>query len=219
MSLNFKGAVFDMDGLMFDSERVVYQSWQSVMDESGYSYSLDVFKRTIGLRVDSTEQLYKSLYGEDFDYVTLRMKAREMFYNYIAENGVPIKKGLFEILEYLKENGIKTAVATSTSSQTAMKVIRMAGVYEFFDEIVCGDTVKNSKPHPEIFLTAANRLSLNPSECVAFEDSINGIKSAYSAGMMPIMVPDYLQPTDEIKHMLTLLCNDLSEAVQKLKNV
>ncbi|MEE1219713.1 MAG: HAD family phosphatase [Ruminococcus sp.] len=219
MPLNFKGAVFDMDGLMLDSEKVVYQSWQTVMDEAGYPYSLDIFKRTVGLRVDSTEQLYKSIYGADFDYVPFRLKAREMFYNYISENGVPVKKGLFEILEFLKENGIKTAVATSTSSQTAMKVIRMSGVYDFFDEFVCGDFVKNSKPHPEIFLTAAEKILLKPEECIAFEDSINGIKAAFAAGMKPIMIPDYLQPTEEIKPMLSLLCNDLSEAVKELEKL
>ena len=208
------GAVFDMDGLMFDSERLVYETWQMMMDELGFEYNLDIFKNTIGLRTDLTESYYNSLYGERFCYKPLKQRSREIFLKRVSEEGVPIKKGLVELLEFLKSNNLKIAVATSTSAQTAHKIIKMAGVYDYFDAFVCGDDVKNGKPHPEVFLTAAEKLSLPPTECVAFEDSINGIKSAYSAGMTTVMVPDYLQPTQEIIPMINCLCNDLSQAIE-----
>ncbi len=208
-----KGAVFDMDGLMFDTERLVYESWQTMMTKSGYEYNLDIFKNTIGLRIDEAHKYYKSIYGEDFDYPPLRQKCRELFMKRIESEGVPIKKGLVQLLEYLRENNVKTAVATSTSAQTAHQIIKMAGVYDFFDDIICGTDVKYGKPHPEIFLTAAKRLELFPCDCVAFEDSINGIKSAYAAKMKTVMVPDYLQPTEEELPMISFLCSDLSEAV------
>ena len=208
------GAVFDMDGLMFDSERLVYETWQMMMDELGFEYNLDIFKNTIGLRTDLTESYYNSLYGERFCYNPLKQRSREIFLKRVSEEGVPIKKGLVELLEFLKSNNLKIAVATSTSAQTAHKIIKMAGVYDYFDAFVCGDDVKNGKPHPEVFLTAAEKLSLPPTECVAFEDSINGIKSAYSAGMTTVMVPDYLQPTQEIIPMINCLCNDLSQAIE-----
>ncbi len=213
-----KGAVFDMDGLMFDSERLVYETWQMMMDELGFEYNLEIFKNTIGLRTDMAESYYNSLYGERFCYQPLKQRSREIFLKRVSEEGVPIKKGLVELLEFLKSNNLKIAVATSTSAQTAHKIIRMAGVYDYFDAFVCGDDVRNGKPHPEVFLTAAERLSLPPTECVAFEDSINGIKSAHSAEMTTVMVPDYLQPTEEIIPMIDCLCDDLSQAIEFISN-
>lgn len=214
-----KGAVFDMDGLMFDTERLVYESWQTMMTKSGYEYNLDIFKNTIGLRIDEARKYYSSVYGEDFDYPPLRQKCRELFMKRIESEGVPIKKGLVQLLEYLRENNVKTAVATSTSAQTANQIIKLAGVYDFFDDIICGTDVKYGKPHPEIFLTAAKRLELSPCDCVAFEDSINGIKSAYAAKMKTVMVPDYLQPTEDVLPMISFLCSDLSEAVNYISGL
>ncbi|MCH5297477.1 MAG: HAD family phosphatase [Ruminococcus sp.] len=208
-----KGAIFDMDGLMFDSERLVCSIWQEMMDENGYEFSVDIFKNTIGLRQDKSKIFYTSLYGNDFDYDHFKAQSRERFYKRIERDGVPIKKGLFTLLDYLKSQNIKMAVATSTSSQTALKVIRKAGIYEYFDSFVCGDDVKNGKPHPEVFLTAAERIGVSPEECIAFEDSINGIKSAFSANMTTVMVPDFLQPTDEIKPQISFLCKSLDEAI------
>ena len=164
------------------------------------------------------ESYYNSLYGERFCYQPLKQRSREIFLKRVSEEGVPIKKGLVELLEFLKSNNLKIAVATSTSAPTAHKIIRMAGVYDYFDAFVCGDDVRNGKPHPEVFLTAAERLSLPPTECVAFEDSINGIKSAHSAEMTTVMVPDYLQPTEEIIPMIDCLCDDLSQAIEFISN-
>ncbi len=214
-----KGAVFDMDGLMFDSERIVYENWQKMMDEHGYEYNLDIFKNTIGLRSDVTEQYYKSLYGEDFDYASLKTESRKLFYDRMENNEVPIKKGLFEILDYLKSKGIKIALATSSSRAYAEFMTKKAEVYDYFDALVCADDVTNGKPHPEVFLKAAGKLGVNPEACIAFEDSINGIKSAHSAGMTTVMVPDYLQPTEEIKPMINILCTDLSQSIDYINKL
>lgn len=213
-----KGAVFDMDGLMFDSERLVYEIWQSMLDEIGLEYNIDIYKNTVGLRADNTEKYYKSIYGKDFDYAALKAKSRQLFYERVERDGVPVKKGLFELLEYLKTQNIKISLATSTSSQTALKLLKMAKVYDYFDAFVCGDDVKNGKPHPEVFLTAAERLKLAPESCAAFEDSINGIKSASAAGMKTVMVPDFLQPTDEVLSLIDFICEDLSQAIKYIEN-
>lgn len=212
-----KGAVFDMDGLMFDSERLVYEIWQITMDSLGYHYNIDIYKNTIGWRADQTKQYYTSLYGDSFDYNPIREKCRKTFLERVTSEGVPIKKGLFELLDFLKSKNIKTAVATSTSKLTATKVLSLANVYDYFDELIFGDDVKISKPDPEIYLTASKRLNLPPKNCIALEDSFNGIKSAHSAGMTTIMVPDYLNPTDEIKPLINYLCNDLSEVIEILQ--
>ena len=212
----FKGAVFDMDGLMIDSERLVYSIWQEMLDEDGKKFNLDIFKKTIGLRREDSCEYYKSVYGDDFDYSAYKAESRIRYFKRIEKNGVPVKKGLYEIFDYLKSVGCKISLATSTSSQTALKIMKKINLYDKFDAFVCGDDVKNGKPDPEVFLIAAKKLGLEPVDCVAFEDSINGIKSAHAAGMTTVMVPDLLEPTDEIKPMIDFLCTDLSEAIKHL---
>lgn len=208
------GVIFDMDGLMFDTETLTYQIWQEIMDSENYAFNIEIFKQTIGLRTVETMRFYQNLYGEGFDYQPLRERSLKLFWNHVNTNGLPVKEGLFELLEHLKTNGIKTAVATSTTSKTAVPMLKNARVTQYFDDYVCGDMVANSKPHPEVFLTAAGKLGLPPEECIALEDSINGIKSAYSANTKPIMIPDFLQPTEEIKPMLYAVCDNLKEVIQ-----
>ena len=203
----FKGAVFDMDGLMIDSERLVYSIWQEMLDEDGKKFNLDIFKKTIGLRSEDSYEYYKSVYGDDFDYPAYKAESRIRYFKRIEKNGVPVKKGLYEIFDYLKSVGCKISLATSTSSQTALKIMKKINLYD-----------KYGKPDPEVFLIAAKKLGLEPVDCVAFEDSINGIKSAHAAGMTTVMVPDLLEPTDEIKPMIDFLCTDLSEAIERISN-
>ena len=211
-----KGAVFDMDGLMFDTERLVYENWQAMMDERGLPYDIEVFKQTVGRRKKEVELFYKATYGEDFPYWELANEGRARYVQRVEREGIPVKPGLYEILGFFRQRGVKIALATSTSRETAELNLRLAKVLDYFDVLVCGGDVKNGKPHPEVFLTAAERLGLSPQSCVAFEDSINGIKSAYAAGMKTVMVPDFLQPTEEIKPMITYLCGSLSEAAAYL---
>lgn len=213
-----KGAVFDMDGLMIDSERLVYSIWQEMMDECGREYSLDIFKKSIGLRAEDSERYYKSVYGSNFDYAGFKAESRIRYFKRIEKNGVPTKKGLYEIFDYLKSKNYKISLATSTSSDTALKIMKKINLYDRFDAFVCGDDVKIGKPDPEVFLVAAKKLCLEPKDCVAFEDSINGIKSAFAAGMTTVMVPDLLKPTKEIEPMINFLCDDLSKAIACLDN-
>lgn len=213
-----KGAVFDMDGLMFDSERITYNGWQKLMDEIGFEYSIDVFKQTVGRRKKEVEQFYFSKYGNDFPYRRLSEIQRKNYIDFVTTKGVPVKKGLYEILDFLKDNDIKIALATSTSRQTSLINLGSAKVEKYFDALVCGEDVTNGKPDPEVFLTAAQKIGIEPEQCIAFEDSFNGIKSAFAAGMTTVMVPDFIQPTDEILSMVNYLCSDLSNAAELLKN-
>ncbi len=212
-----KGAIFDMDGLMFDTERLVYENWQSMMDERGLPYDLDVFKQTVGRRKKEVELFYLDRYGADFPYRTLADEGKARYLRRIEREGIPVKKGLTDVLEWCRRSGMKVALATSTSRQTAELNLRVAGVSAYFDTLVCAEEVVNGKPHPEVFLTAAKMLGVPPEDCAAFEDSINGIKSAYAAGMTTVMVPDLLQPTDEIRPMIHYLCRDLNEAAARLQ--
>lgn len=210
------GAVFDMDGLMFDTERIVYENWERKMLTLGYEYNLEIFKNTVGKRKKEVELYYKGLYGEDFPYWDISDECRQRFVERVEREGVPVKKGLYELLDYLKNSGIKIALATSTSRKSAEMNLRSSGVEEYFDVLVCGEDVVKGKPHPEVFLTAAERLKVPSEQCAAFEDSLNGIRSAYAAGMTTLMVPDLLQPTEEILPMISFLCADLLQAISVL---
>lgn len=147
----FKGAVFDMDGLMIDSERLVYSIWQEMLDEDGKEFNLDIFKKTIGLRSEDSYEYYKSVYGDDFDYPAYKAESRIRYFKRIEKNGVPVKKGLYEIFDYLKSVGCKISLATSTSSQTALKIMKKINLYDKFDAFVCGDDVKTASPIPRFF--------------------------------------------------------------------
>ncbi len=207
-----KGAVFDMDGLMFDTERLVYDNWQRMMDEYGYPYDIEFFKQTIGKRKAEVQNIYRSRFGEDFPYWKYADECKARYIEQVKRDGIPVKKGLYDILDFCRGNGVKIALATSTSRQTTEFNLRSAGVSDYFDALVCGEEVKNGKPHPEVFLTAAKKLGLSPESCAAFEDSISGIKSAHAAGMITVMVPDFLEPTEDILPMISYLCRDLTEA-------
>ena len=189
------------------------------MADNGYPYSLDIYKTTLGKRKAEVEKIYMTLYGKDFPYWDFADKSHIMYLDRLNTKGIPVKPGLFELLDYLKENKIKIALATSTSRETATKNLEVCGVLKYFDELVCGNDVKNGKPHPEVFLTAAKKLGLDPAGCVAYEDSLTGIESAHRAGMITVMVPDFLQPTEEIKPMISKLCNTLDESIEFLKTL
>lgn len=210
----FKGAVFDMDGLMIDSERVVYNGWQKLMDKHGYDYSVEVFKQTVGRRKNEVEQFYYERYGTDFPYSELAQIQRQNYIDRLISEGIPVKKGLYEILELLKNSGVRIALATSTSRKTTEMNLKVINAERYFDALVCGEDVTNGKPDPEVFLTAAQKIGVPPEKCVAFEDSINGIKSAFAAHMTTVMVPDFVEPTDEIMPLISFLCRDLLQATE-----
>lgn len=211
-------AIFDMDGLMIDSERVFVRGFVQAGEEMGYYNVEEVCKSTIGVTSQRTREIFLEYYGSDFDYDGLRDLGRKYISAYYARNGVPIKKGLFPLLEFLKKQGMKLAVATSTSRDKAMKTLfEDTKIGLCFDAVVCGDMVSKSKPNPEIYLKAAECIKTEPSLCYVFEDSVNGIKAAYAAGMKPIMIPDLLPPTDEIRPMLHACFESLEEALDFMK--
>lgn len=210
------GVVFDMDGLMFDTETLTYELQKPIMEQKGITYTLDWYKQTVGKRTEDIVPLFKELCGEDFDYDEFRAQCREAYQKHTDKYGVPIKKGLFELLDYLKEKGIKIALATSTTEPSAARTLRISGTLPYFDALVCADDVKRGKPHPDPFLKAAEKLGFKPENCLALEDSINGIKSAYAAGMVTVMIPDLIEPTEEIRPMCYKILNTLDEVIKQI---
>ena len=191
--------IFDMDGVIFDSERLIADLWREVAEEKKMPDIDIAIQRSIGITNDATTQVFKELYGEDFPYEEYKKIVSTRFHAKYDNGNLPTKPGIKELLVFLKENKIPTAVASSTRTAVVVTEIRVAGLLPYFDRIIGGDQVTHSKPDPEIFLKAAEALNAKPEECYIIEDSFNGIRAAHAAGMHPVMVPDLLEPDDEIK--------------------
>jgi len=193
------GAIFDMDGTMFDTERLRFQTLQQASQELiGQEFSHEYLMQCLGLSATTAEQLAQRLYGVNVPYKEIRKRADEMELEHIRKHGVPIKKGLVQVLERLRKSGLRMAVATSSRRVIAEEYLINANVYKFFDVITCGDEVEQGKPHPEIFLKAAGQLHLDANQCLMFEDSENGLTSAHMAEGLTILLKDIKEPNDEM---------------------
>lgn len=211
--MSVKAVVFDMDGLMLDTEWLTYELTRKNASEMGYEITLDMFKQTVGKRTPDTKIYYKSVLGDNFDYDVLRDKNLEAYFEYIEKSGIPKKPGIDALLNYLSQNGIKCAVATSTREETAVFELKKAGIYKYFSAAVFGDSVKLGKPAPDIFIEAARRLGVSCGECMCLEDSYNGIKAGCAAGMITVMVPDMLPPNEEIEQMVYAVAESLDDVI------
>ncbi|AKQ30704.1 TPA: HAD family hydrolase [Acinetobacter baumannii] len=193
------GAIFDMDGTMFDTERLRFQTLQQASQELiGQEFSHEYLMQCLGLSATTAEKLAQRLYGVDVPYKEIRKRADEMELEHIRKHGVPIKKGLVQVLERLRKSGLRMAVATSSRRAIAEEYLINANVYKFFDVITCGDEVEQGKPHPEIFLKAASQLHLDANQCLMFEDSENGLTSAHTSKGLTILLKDIKEPNDEM---------------------
>lgn len=213
-----KAIVFDMDGVLFDTERLCRESWAVIAKEQNLSGIDDVLTACTGTNRQATTEIMKKAYGEDFDAIGFMDTCSKMNTKRMEEEGIPIKKGAHEILQFLKEENYKIGLASSTRKYRVLDNLEKSGLKEYFQVIIGGDMIEHSKPEPDIYLLACKELSAAPKEAYAIEDSPNGIRSAYSAGMRPIMVPDLLEPTEEIL-ALTIACKkDLLQVIEYLKN-
>lgn len=215
--MKIKGIIFDMDGLMLDTEKLLTHFWIEAAKDHGFDMKIDHVLGIRSLAANFAVPKLKSIFGENFDYKSIRAKRIELMNTYIKENGLEKKKGLDELLSYIKGK-YSIAVATATDYERTELYLKKSGVFEYFDCIICGPMVKNGKPAPDIYLKASNELGHDPCKCIALEDSPNGILSAYRAGCKPIMVPDLSQPDEETQSMLYAKVDNLSEVIDILKS-
>lgn len=194
--------IFDMDGVLIDSEALILNGWKKIAAEFGIADIESTLMQCIGINSVATEALFWKIYGQDFPYQKYKSMVSQIFTEEIEKNGLPVKPGVYELFQYLKENGWKIGLASSTREHIVKKEMESIGLLDSFHVIVCGDMVAHSKPHPEIYQRACELIGAEPSECYAVEDSPNGIRSAYRAGMKPIMVPDLIKPDEEIRRVL-----------------
>lgn len=204
-----KAVIFDMDGVIFDSERAVYNEWKEIADKYGFQNLDTVYQKCIGVNAAKAKELFLEFYGPDFPYETYREEESRKYHAKYDNGNLPVKKGVRELLSALKENGFFVAIASSTRQAVIEHQIEHAGLMRYFDRIVGGEAVQKSKPAPDIFLAAAQGLDGPLSDIFVVEDSYNGIRAAKSAGMRPVMVPDMLSPDDEMREKAEFIAEDL----------
>ena len=213
----FKAVVFDMDGVITDTEKL-YRRFQL---EEGASRGVPeevmvkACERIAGGNKFTNKEPFEQIVGRGIDYWEYREKMMARLDNYIMENGVELKYGVVETLQYLKEKGIKIGLATSTIRERAMKYLTDHDIYKYFDKLIFGNMVEHGKPAPDIYLKACEELGVKPEETVAVEDSINGIKSAGTAGLYPVMVVDLIKPNEEVR----VYVKQIYDNVTKLKEI
>ncbi len=208
-----QGLIFDMDGVLLDTEKIYFQCWKESAQSFGYTLPDEVTLAVRSCCQAYAEPYFKRCMGEDFDYLAVRNKRRMLVSEYIAKHGIQQKPGILSLISFCHEHGIATAIATATSRSLAEERLTLAGLPRTFTQIVGGDEVSYGKPSPEIYQKASAKLHLAPKECVAIEDSPNGIFSAFAAGCQIIMVPDLTQPDPLFQPILSGIAKDLAKVI------
>jgi HAD superfamily hydrolase (TIGR01509 family) len=218
-NFKLKAVLFDMDGLMIDSEPLSQRAWQRALSDWGYTLTPETYARVIGITVRNALEIYKEVFGPDAPIDTIFVRKQQYFDEILANDGMVIKAGLLDLVDWLDGHGIARAVASSTSRPLLNQKLATAGLTGKFDVIASGDEVQHGKPAPDIFLLAAERLGIAPANCVVLEDSNAGIKAAQAAGMLPVMVPDLLPPTEETKTLTPYIFTSLVDVKKFLEGL
>lgn len=208
--------VFDMDGVLFDTQRLYLLTWYDVGEIMGLSDIKEVAAPCMGMNRNDQKNYLRNHYGKDFDCTTFMEHKDRIFKEYI-NRGIDLKPGCVEILKYLKSIGAKVALASSSKRESVMHNVTETGVIQYFDQIICGDMVEHSKPSPDIYFKACEALLVEPSKTFAVEDSYNGVRSAVAAGMKTIMIPDVAPPTKELDAIIYARYNSLLEFMDYLR--
>lgn len=211
--------IFDVDGLLLDSERIVQRSWELAGNELGILHMGERIYHTLGMNAAGRKDYFAKAVCADFPHEEFTQRTRKYFYGIVEEEGLPLKTGARELLSYAKGEGYKIGLATSSRKEYARKALEAVGVFDCFDGAVFGDMVSRSKPDPEIYQKACALLKVRPQKSIALEDAPGGIRSAYAAGMHPIMIPDLVQPTEEIRALTYRCFNTLAEVIPLLQRL
>ena len=209
-----RAVVFDMDGVLFDTERLCQDSWMAVAEKKGLPGMKEVFTQCIGRNANDSKRIVLNAYGEDFDYQTFREETSAWYWDFIEKNGLPVMPGAEKLLGWLKEHDWVVGLASSTRRPTVLRNLELSGFSSYFSSVITGDMVEHSKPLPDIYLIACRELGVKPEETYAIEDSPNGVRSAYAAGMKTLMVPDMLKPDEEMRQLSFRIMENLDQVLE-----
>ena len=207
-----EAVIFDMDGVIFDSERLVIECWEVIAKKHNIPDIVEICMRVQGNNREETGKRFREKYGDGFPYEAYKKEVSALFRHLYGGGRLPLKPGVMEILESLKQAQIPLALASSTRTDIVRQELEEAKIIHYFGSVLGGDMVARSKPEPDIFLAAAKALGAIPANCYVVEDSFNGICAAYRAGMHPVLVPDMQQPTEEIRRLSEVIVPDLFAA-------
>ena len=195
----YDAIIFDMDGLLLATENICWECFRQACSQFNYDPDFNIYKQIIGRSATEGNRILSEGLKDFIPYEEVNPIWNKIYHDTIANDPIPLKKGVREFLEHVSKLDIKLAVATSTGYDLAIKKLKNTDLYKYFEIVVAGDQVQNSKPDPEIYLTAAKKLGVDPKKCLAFEDSDNGTLAAHSAGMTVIQIPDIVEVSDEVK--------------------
>ena len=211
-----KAVVFDMDGVIFDSERLSKEVWLEIAKERGIEDFSPVYDQIIGVNKAGGRRIVCEAYGKEFPFDEIHAEAAVRKLTKCPNGHYPLKEGIKELLTFLREKNYKVGLASSTEEAVVRMHLEKSGLISYFDCLICGNMVKHSKPDPEIFLLACKTLGVEPKETYVIEDSYNGIRAAHAAGTFAIMVPDLKAPTDEMIELSDLILKNLYEVKKQL---
>ena len=214
-----KAIIFDMDGLMIDSERVTFECYQERLKDMNLTMDEEFYKTLLGKPIKGIYQRFYDVYGNDFPIENVIQDVHQLMAERFETEGVPVKKGLVELLHHLKDNNYKTIVATSSNRDRVDKILAQAKITEFFDDSICGDEVTKGKPNPEVFLKSCQKLGVNVDEAIVLEDSEAGIQASYDANIKVICIPDMKYPEKQYKEKTFKILKDLTEVTAYLKSL
>ena len=209
-----EAVVFDMDGVLLDTETISDRTWDMAAKAMGINSTVDFVNECRGTNLHDTSIILKRHLGQDFDVEAFMKMTSQFFHEIEFSEGIPLMPYAKEILEYLRPK-YHIVLASSTRGESVKRQLTNAGLIDFFETRTTGDMVTHSKPDPEIYRLACQSIGVKPENCIAVEDSPNGIKSAAAAGLNVIMIPDKIQPTEKIK----ALCSNIFDSLQGLKTV
>lgn len=208
----YRAVVLDMDGLMLDTERVAVECWIESARVSGWEISRETCLAMVGLDHRASRQALLDVGGRTFPLDEVSKRGRVRYLERLRDEGVALKPGLIELLDWLDARAVPTAVATSTMFELAMEKLTRAGIRDRFETIVCGDQVAKTKPAPDVYLDATGRIGIDPRHCIALEDSDTGLRAAHAAGLACIVVPDMREPSTQYREMAHAVVPTLDDA-------
>ena len=214
-----KAIIFDMDGLMIDSERVTFECYQERLKDMNLTMDEEFYKTLLGKPIKGIYQRFYDVYRNDFPIENVIQDVHQLMAERFETEGVPVKKGLVKLLHYLKDNNYKTIVATSSNRDRVDKILAQAKITEFFDDSICGDEVTKGKPNPEVFLKSCQKLGVNVDEAIVLEDSEAGIQASYDANIKVICIPDMKYPEKQYEEKTFKILKDLTEVTAYLKSL
>ena len=209
-----KTAIFDMDGTLLDTEKIYQKYWKIAADELGYNLSKEQLLLFRSAAFEYGMKLGEEMTGDPVAYDRIRIHRKELMEPLMQKIEIPVKPYVKEAMTFLKEHGVKLAVATATKMDKTLEYLGRAGLTDFFDEIISAKDVEHGKPAPDVYLYACERVGVKPADAFAIEDAPNGVKAGHAAGCRVIMIPDLTEPDEELMRLIDYRADDLMKAAE-----